>query len=87
MTRWFCKKQNRIFYKMWKQFWNYYFKNIYNDNDQEILVIKVQVNSFESIIYLKTFIKDFEEFYKHNYGENIKKSCFYNSYCKGIFFK
>ena len=62
-------------------------KDFYNDNDQEILVIKVQENSVENIIYLKTFITAFEEYYKlSNGGEYDKKKIIFTIHIVRQFF-
>ena len=47
-------------------------KNFYSNKEQEIKVFKIQANSVENIIYLKTFIKSFEKNLKYsiNYSED-----------------
>ena len=50
-------------------------KNFYSNKNQEFKVFKIHANSVEDIIYLRTFIKFFEDAYKYNID--------YNNECDG----
>ena len=45
-------------------------KNFYTNKNQEFKIFKIHANSVEDIIYLRTFIKSFEESYKFNFDYN-----------------
>ena len=64
--------ENESFIKSENYFKTITLKDFYNNNSVDALILKMQANSIEDIIYLKIFIYSYEEYYKKNIYLNEK---------------